>query len=1045
MYHPVRRLASLVSERAREAPGSIAVRCSNCIWTYEDLVGVSSNIAAGMVQRGVSRGDRIAIILPREADTIGVMLAAAMIGAAYVPIDPDYPDRYISDLVTQSRPTLIVAANRNFGFGEAVTVNQLTTNDRPAEGRNASVDRFEYRGFGQHDIDDIAYCIFTSGSTGTPKCAEVWTSSVLNLLTSVDTRIPVAGDIRGAWWTSPAFDVSAWEVWSVLTRGGTLSITPPEMRLDGAAYANWLRGVAISSAYVPPTLLSDLRDQAFDHPHGWSLQRLLVGVEPIRLGLLQEIMSVLPGLRIVNGYGPAEATVCCTLYDVPRSGGSPDERCPIGTMVQGSQSLIVSPDGLPAEHGELYVSGACLARGYLNDQKLTAAKFVQRADGQGRAYRTGDLVRKDSDGNLIFLGRIDRQLKVRGYRVEAGAVESVLVTHPKVRECVIDQRDLPPWGAVLVAYVVPELGRATEASALIRFAAERLPAHAVPSLVVTIDNIPQTLNGKIDRLALAALPLPDRAAFSKLQILQDTTAAIRDRVLVCMASVLPSGSAAADASFTEQGGTSIAAVLAGGLLRSELNRQVSAADVLGARSLTELAEIVSAAEQATAITRYTGSMTGPLLPQQLGIWFAEQIDEGGGDYLEHLWFEIDGPLDLKKLQAAVTFALQMHPIFGAIIQPDADGLPVQILGQHVVEPTVVDMCGQSPDAICRFVARFVAKPFSLEQGPIMRCMLLRQSNIRHALVIAAHHLVIDGWTARLLARHIGAVYNTGELPVRQSRVTVCDIARSVANRVRRDLANGDRADEAELLVRADEAAALMSDMPIELPDQADVALFTGLSTATEDSDGNARAAIIYVSSTTATAIGAAAENANTSRAAVWLAAFARALETVLQAANTSTGLATSGRDHPDTLDLAGCFANTVLLRLPSSRGGARARVNAAAASILEALHFADVPFTLVAEARLRDLQRRPTSFPAIYFSYDEGATLDLAGLTTTQQRILRQRARFDVSLTIEEDGVGVYGVLECRLPPLATAQMDGLRQAIEDEIVALTASIAASG
>jgi amino acid adenylation domain-containing protein len=1013
MRGEVRGLAGSVLATAHDSPFSIAVQCADQRWTYQELADRSRRIAAGLAERHVGAGDRVALVLPRGADAVAAMVAASMLGAAYVPIDPDYPPTHVAELVAQSNPSVVAAAANTIG-PQCVTVGQLEAagaGPLPAVGGA---------------VGDVAYCVFTSGSTGTPRCVQITNSGALNLLHQIDTAVTVAGAVRGSWWTSPAFDVSAWEVWSVLTRGGALYIVPPEVRLEGLRLAAWLRDTAISSAYVPPMMLGDLRDHAIRQAGGWALRRLLVGVEPIRLGLLQEIMAALPGLQILNGYGPAETTVCCTLYAVPRHGGDRRERCPIGTAVPGNRLFVLTDDGTPASEGELYVGGVGVARGYLNDSEQTAARFVPLPDGSGRAYRTGDLVRQRDDGNLVFLGRADRQLKIRGYRVEAAAVEAALADYPAIRESVVDIRETPAWGPILTAYVVPEPGQGADQSKVIRYAASILPPHAVPSLVMTVSEIPQTRNGKIDRAALASLPLPDGGhAVPQGAAPKGTPVSPLHHVLDCVASVLPSGSAAPDASFAELGGTSIAAVVAAGRLRRLLGKEVSAADVLAAPSLTALTRTIAAALAPDQAETHRSAMSGPLLPQQIGIWLADQGGKGTTDYVEHLWFNISGPLDSARLLTAVRLVLQAHPVFTSTVEPGADGLPALVLGRCAVEPLTVDASGMSPAAVRAYVTDFVSQPLPLSPGPGVRCALLTQSPLRHALVIAAHHLLIDGWTARLLTRDIAGTYRNGQRPTGPAAITVCDIGRAQAKRAHGPVQHR----------QAERAAATVADLQVTLPGGRGYRPGRGPAPARPAAG---MAAAIEIEPTTLGAVAELARKTRTSRAAVWLAAFARAIGDVLQAGRSVAGVATSGRDDPDSHELAGCFVNTSLLRLPTLDGSAEDRIRAAAACLLQAMRFQDTPFPLVTEKLLGGRRDRPRRFPPIYFSYDESAELELGpGLVATPRRILVQRAKFDVTLTIEDHGSAVDAVLECRQPHVSTAEMARLREMMETEIAAM--------
>ncbi|MBC3843059.1 amino acid adenylation domain-containing protein [Streptacidiphilus sp. 4-A2] len=287
----------------------------------------------------------------------------------------------------------------------------------------------------------MAYVIHTSGSTGRPKGVMVEHRSVLNLIDDLHRRAPLPDGFSGSWWCSPDFDVAVWEQWAPLVSGGSLVTVPETERLDVHGFLSFLGRAGVNSAYVPPSFLPGLRDRLRRDPGAVGhLRRILVGVEPIPLRLLQELRALRPELLIVNGYGPAETTICCTLYAVPPGPGDSEQRTPIGTAVAGNELLILDAEGRPAADGvgELVVSGTGVARGYLTAEAAQHRRFGY-AEGR-RSYRTGDLVRRLPDGNLEYLGRVDRQLKVRGYRVEPAESGAALRAVLPLREVLVDQR-----------------------------------------------------------------------------------------------------------------------------------------------------------------------------------------------------------------------------------------------------------------------------------------------------------------------------------------------------------------------------------------------------------------------------------------------------------------------------------------------------------------------------------------------------------------------------------------------------------------------------
>jgi acyl-CoA synthetase (AMP-forming)/AMP-acid ligase II/acyl carrier protein len=333
----------------------------------------------------------------------------------------------------------------------------------------------------------------------------------LNLIASFAALAPVPPGGAGSLVCSPGFDVAVWEIFSVLTAGGRLEIAPEPVRADGGALARWLAERRIASAYVPPSLLADLAAALEGLPAPPPLARLLVGVEPIPERLLARIAALCPGVRVLNGYGPTEGTICATVYPLPPSvppGATPGEGItPIGRAVGDTRVYLLSPGLEPAPRGvagEIHIGGAGVAQGYLDRPALTAGRFLPdpyAAEPGARMYRTGDLARSTAGGGLVFLGRVDHQLKVRGVRVEPGEIEAALRECPGVRGALVAPRPGPRGEPVLVAWLAGE--PAVEPRRHLR---ARLPEAMVPAAYVVLDALPVTAHGKIDR---TALPDPD--------------------------------------------------------------------------------------------------------------------------------------------------------------------------------------------------------------------------------------------------------------------------------------------------------------------------------------------------------------------------------------------------------------------------------------------------------------------------------------------------------------------------------------------------------
>ncbi|HLL48046.1 MAG TPA: non-ribosomal peptide synthetase, partial [Longimicrobiaceae bacterium] len=445
--------------------------------------------------------------------------------------------------------------------------------------------------------ENLAYVIYTSGSTGRPKGVMVPHRGVAALLFDFEARQPLARGERCGLWTSVSFDVSVYEVFSALCFGRALHVPAEHTRSDPAGYLRWLSESRIGGAYVPPSMLPDLDGWLERAPGSLPLRRLLVGVEPISERLLGSIRARVPGLAVINGYGPTEASICATLYEVP-DGVRPERNAPIGRPVAGGRCYVLdaglapAPVGVP---GELYVGGVGVARGYLDRAALTAERFVPdpfTGEPGARLYRTGDRVRWREGGTLEFLGRTDRQVKVRGFRVEPGEIEAVLREHPAVREAAVTLLEGPGGQGRLVAYAVPDGEPVPAVDELRRALRARLPDYMVPEAWVLLDALPLTPGGKTDR---GALPAPTAAGARAGRGYAAPRTPTEEALAGIWADVLGLERVGVDDDFFELGGHSLVIGRALSRIRQELRVEVPLRSVFDEPTVARLAVLVDSA------------------------------------------------------------------------------------------------------------------------------------------------------------------------------------------------------------------------------------------------------------------------------------------------------------------------------------------------------------------------------------------------------------------------------------------------------------------
>jgi amino acid adenylation domain-containing protein len=512
---PVNRL---IEAQVQRTPDRIAVTCMGSSLTYHDLNARANRLARVLQARGVGPDEPVAIVLERSLDAVVAVVAVMKAGGAYVPLDPNYPtDRQL--FIMQDAGVRVVVTDRalrdRFTAGCAAAVDILCLDEEhdaidraPAEDLTCAA-----------DPRNLAYLIYTSGSTGRPKGTMVTHAGLANAYFAWEDAYRLRSDIRvHLQMASISFDVFSGDLVRTLCSGGRMVLVPHDRLFDAAGLYRMMREEQVDLAEFVPAVLRDVARHVEDTGQSLDFLRLLiVGSDSWYTSEFRRVRALCgPATRFVNSYGVTEATIDSSWFETTSTDLPSDAMAPIGRGFANAELYILdSRSGLVpvGVAGELCIGGPGLARGYLRRPDLTAEKFVPNpfATSPGeRLYRTGDLARFLPDGNIELLGRIDQQVKLRGFRIEVGEIESVLTQHPSVAEGAVVMREDTPGDKRLVAYVVAAHGAEINVPELRRFVRERVPEYMVPAAVVAMDALPLTPNGKIDRRALPA-PGRDRA------------------------------------------------------------------------------------------------------------------------------------------------------------------------------------------------------------------------------------------------------------------------------------------------------------------------------------------------------------------------------------------------------------------------------------------------------------------------------------------------------------------------------------------------------
>ncbi len=944
-------VAGLVLAQAERTPDALAVQQGATRLTYAELTAAAWGVAAALRERGVGPESRVGVCAHRTPALVTTVLGVLFSGGCYVPLEPGGPRARRSGIVADAGVSLVIgdAAAAEFGPAHGIGVPPpATPGVCPATPGNT------------------AHVLYTSGSTGRPKGVLTTHRNIVAFATGFAGRLGVGPGTRTLGIASPGFDAFTMDVFVPLMAGGSVQLVGSADRADPERLRRFVVEHDVNWGFITPTLLS-LLDPA-DVP-GW--RTIACGGEPVPAGLAARW---LPGRRFFNAYGPTETTVVVVTDEVT---GIPADPLPLGTPTPNHRAYVVDAalrPVPPGEVGELVIGGPGVAAGYLNRPELTARKFVDDPVTPGeRRYRTGDLARLRPDGRLEFAGRADRQVKVRGQRIELGEVEAALGAHPGV-DAVAVEAVPAPGGTRLVAFLTPASAPSDEE--IHAYAGDRLTEAMRPAAIRRLAELPvDSGTGKIDRPALRALaetePEPGQLA---------EPAAPGSPVEAVWRKVLGPG---AGTDFLRSGGDSISAMRLVAALRAELAADVSVEDVLAGRTLAELTRRVAAAAPLTGAGLTTGH--APVLsPPQRRLWFLDQLAPDAAPYNIAMAFRLTGPLDVGALRRALRAVAERHDVLRWRIRP-VGGVPrAECLPPDDVALPVIPVAAE---AVGDRLAADAAAPVRLDREPPWRVRLYELGPGEHVLGFTLHHAVFDGWSQELLCADLTAAYRGEALP--PLPVSFADYAVWRADRDR-------RREAVDLAWWTGHLAGAPStvDLPRDRPRPA-VQTYRGASHHQAFPAGVAEA------------VGELARRTGTTRAGVVLAAFGQLLRRLTGGDDHLVATVVADRQLPETQDVAGFFVDIVPVRLRTGDADFTTQVRAGGAELLAATAHPAAPIDrLVAALGVpRDPSRAPLVQVMVNVLNFTEPRLDLPGLRGTWLPVGKPGSPFDLTVYVLEHGV----------------------------------------
>jgi amino acid adenylation domain-containing protein len=989
----------LFEGQVEQTPGRVALTCAGEQITYGDLNERANRLAHYLRGRGVGAEVRVGICLERSIDLVVGMLGVLKAGAAYVPLDPDYPAERVEYMIGDADVPILLTSTKVRAIAPESPVERIYLDadwEKIAKESTKNPAPFV-------SPDNLAYIIYTSGSTGRPKGVSIAHRSAVSFLNWADEVFPAerrAGLLAA---TSICFDLSIFELFLPLCFGGRIILVDNILALPGLPQKEEVTLINT----VPSAIRELLNDECLPHS---ALTVNLAG-EALSADLARRLYAALPEHQLYNLYGPSETTTYSTFtYIESNVSNTPG----IGRPVANTQVYVLDREGNLActgVPGELYIGGVGLARGYLNRPELTAEKFVPdpfSTEPGARLYRTGDRVRWLADGTLEFLGRIDHQVKVRGYRIELGEIESVLSSHPSVREAVVIVRDDAVGGQRLVAYLVTPGETGQGVAELRAYLQGKLPGYMVPSAFVTLSELPLTPNGKLDR---KALPAPGASVREAMPELAETRRPSEELVAGVWCQVLGLERVGKDENFFELGGHSLLATQVISRVQKMFGVEIELRRLFESPTVAGLARQIEAARRAgqnislTPIVPVSRDAELPLSFAQQRLWFLDKLVADNPVYNIPSALRLKGRLNVRALEEALTEIVRRHESLRTTFA-EADGLPLQVFAPPApVSLPCIDISAlgeaEREQEARRLAEAEAQSPLDLSKGPLLRASVLRLGEEEHVVLLTMHHIISDGWSMNVLLRELTALYEAfvegQESPLPELPVQYADFAAW-----QREWLSGEVLDAQLEFWKRQLSGVSVLELPTDRP-RPPVQSFSGAHER------------VALSAELSEAVKALGQREGTTLFMTLLAAFKALLRCYTGQYDIVVGTPVANRSREAVEGLIGFFANTLVLRTELSDEMSFSELLREVREVaLDAYAHQDVPFEKLVEELQpeRDLSRNPLVQVFCVLQNLTSMNLEMAGLDAQVLETDLETTKFDLTLYMNETEEGLSAAFE---------------------------------
>ncbi|MBN3816192.1 amino acid adenylation domain-containing protein [Paraburkholderia sp. Se-20369] len=1012
-------LHGLFEAQVQRTPEATALISGDARLSYAELNARANRLARYLIDLDVAPDTPVAVCLDRGTPMVVALLGILKAGGAYVPLDPAYPGPRLAHILSDAAPAVVLVdpVGRK-ALADALGDAHLTKHALV----DVSVASPPWNGLSTDNLAPhtlgltprhLAYVIYTSGSTGMPKGVQNEHDALVNRLTWMQSAYRLDARDVVLQKTPFSFDVSVWEFFWPLANGATLVMAAPGAHRDADTLTDVIAQYGVTTLHFVPSMLSGFLE-APGLARCTTLSRIICSGEALPVATAQRCLERLPHAQLHNLYGPTEAAIDVTAFACPADFDA--QAVPIGKPIANTRIYLLDDDQAPVPFGavgELYIGGAGVARGYLNRPDLTAQRFLPdpfaRAAGQpdARMYRTGDLARYLPDGNIVFLGRNDDQVKVRGFRIELGEIEAQLATHDAVREAIVIARHDAAGNARLLAYAT--LHDAASRTELVRHLREhlaaRLPEYMVPAAFVVLDALPLTPNGKLDR---RALPEPDDDAFVQAQY-EAPQGDIEQTVATLWAELLGVERVGRHDNFFALGGHSLLAVRMLNRLRALHEVELSLSSLFDHPTVCAVAQAIGARNRTVAppIARIDRDAPLPLSFAQQRMMFLSGFEGASTIYHVPLVLRLDGRLDAAALHRALDALWARHEALRTVF-PDTTGASEEahaaLLPAGDGMPWHEDDLSSKPDASengLRLCEEEATRPFDLARGPLVRARLVRLTAHEHAFMLTLHHIVCDGWSLTVLVKELCALYRAATEglpdPLAALAVQYPDYVAWQRQWLGAERLERESGYWRKTLVGIPTLLTLPTDRPRPTHQQFDAA----------------RLPLELDPALTQDLRRLAARRGVTVFAAV-TAAWAAVLGRLAGQEDVVIGTPVANRSGPELESIVGLFVNTLALRIDLSGVPSVAQLlDRVQATVIGAQDHQDLPFEQVVEIVKPPRRLGHTSIFQVMISWQntDMRTIALPDLDITPVAGAFDRAKFDLELDLADDGRTVAGAL----------------------------------